>query len=435
LNRARSTGEDFNLILKHYAIERLLYRLSRSRHRSQFVLKGAMLLKAWTGRLYRPTQDLDLLGFGDESGEAMIRAFAEIVTTDVEPDGLTFDPASIRVENIREDQKYRGQRVRLIARLGAARVDVQVDVGFGDVVTPAAQTIAYPTLLDSPAPQVRAYSHQSVVAEKFQAIVALGFLNSRMKDFYDIWAMSRQFAFEGPSLSEAIRATFSRRKTALPESIPVGLSAELAEDADKQKQWVAFLRRSALDAEGRALSSTRRTARFSHAASTRGAQRPAICGDLDRRRTMALIRRRKRGRRRNGDGAGPVLRRRSKHGVPSSAPQLEGREAPNVHGGRDRFRRLPPGFLPPCRPLRLRRLLDQFKQVGGGDTKLPADERNRPQRRVVRALPADVVQRALRQPRALRQYLVGHLLSGPTLVRQDRFTKLDDDAYTHPLDN
>jgi predicted nucleotidyltransferase component of viral defense system len=253
LNRAHSTGEDFNLILKHYAIERLLYRIAQSPHSGQFVLKGAMLFKVWTGRLYRPTQDLDLLGFGDESGEGVVRLFAEIVVTDVEPDGLAFDPTSIRAEEIREDQEYRGQRVRLTATLGSARVDVQIDIGFGDVVTPMAQVIAYPTLLDLPAPRVRAYSRESVVAEKFQAIVALGFLNSRMKDFYDIWSMSREFDFDGSVLSDAIRATFSRRKTTLPELVPVGLSSVFASDADKATQWAAFLRRSTLEAGGRDL--------------------------------------------------------------------------------------------------------------------------------------------------------------------------------------
>lgn len=254
LNRARSTGEDFNLILKHYAIERLLFRLAQSRHSDQFVLKGAMLFKVWTGRLYRPTQDLDLLGFGDESGDGVVRQFAEIVAAEVEPDGLRFDATSIRAEEIREDQEYRGQRVRLTATLGSARVDVQIDIGFGDVVTPTAQMIEYPSLLDLPAPRVRAYSRESVVAEKLQAIVALGFLNSRMKDYYDIWSMSREFGFEGPILSEAISATFSRRKTTLPELVPIGLSLEFASDADKVTQWVAFLRRSALEVEGHSLA-------------------------------------------------------------------------------------------------------------------------------------------------------------------------------------
>jgi predicted nucleotidyltransferase component of viral defense system len=247
LNLSRERGEDLHLVLTWYTLERLLYRLGRSKHAAKFVLKGAMLFPTWTGRSYRPTKDLDLLGHGDASREGLTALFGQICRTQVEPDGVEFDDKSIRATEIREDQEYQGQRLQLVAYLGTARISLQVDIGFGDVVTPGAEEIDYPTLLDFPAPRVRVYPRETVIAEKLQAMVALGIQNSRMKDFYDLWMMARQFEFEGPVLVEAIKATFDRRNTQIQRSEPSGLSDEFASDSDKLTQWKAFLKRTGLE--------------------------------------------------------------------------------------------------------------------------------------------------------------------------------------------
>ena len=248
LNLHRETGEDFGIILSRYAIERLLYRLSQSKYADTFVLKGAMLFAIWTERLHRPTRDLDLLGHGPDSADRLVGVFREIMELEVEADGLVFDAQQIAVSDIREDQEYQGKRVKIESRLGAARIAIQVDIGFGDAVTPSPETVDYPTLLDMPAPRVRAYPREAAVAEKLQTIVVLGMLNSRMKDFYDVLVMSREFAFAGDRLVAAIVGTFGRRRTAFPSGVPEGLSEGFGRDGDKTTQWNAFLRRSRLEA-------------------------------------------------------------------------------------------------------------------------------------------------------------------------------------------
>jgi predicted nucleotidyltransferase component of viral defense system len=251
LNLSRKTGEDFHLLLTRYTIERHLYRLGGSEYAGRFVLKGAVLFALWTGRTHRPTRDLDLLGFGDNSEAALSEVFRALCDAPVEDDGLTFQADSVVVAPIREDQEYGGQRVRLAARLGSARVDLQIDVGFGDAITPAAQTVVYPTLLEMPAPRLRAYPRETVVAEKLQAMVQLGMSNSRMKDFYDLHVLAREFSFDGRVLCKAIAATFARRQTAVPPATPVALTDSFSKDAAKQKQWIAFCKRSGLrDAAG-----------------------------------------------------------------------------------------------------------------------------------------------------------------------------------------
>ena len=247
LDLSRQRGEDFQLILTWYASERLLYRLGSSKHAETFVLKGAMLFAVWASRSYRPTKDLDLLGYGDASSERLTAIFEEICQSNVEPDGLDFDVQNIRVAEIREDQEYQGQRVRIVVYLGRARINLQIDIGFGDVITPAAEEINYPTLLDFPAPHIRAYPRETVIAEKLQAMVALGMLNSRMKDFYDTWMIARRFEFQGTVLAEAIKSTFNRRNTEIPTSLPSALSDEFASDPGKITQWTAFLRRTDLE--------------------------------------------------------------------------------------------------------------------------------------------------------------------------------------------
>jgi len=243
LNLARERGDDFQIVLTHYAIERLLYRLSRSPHADRFLLKGAMLMAVWTSQPYRPTRDLNLSGRGDSSVAGMESIFRDLCQLSVENDGLAFDGASVQGAPIREDQEYEGVRVMLVAALGKARIVLQVDIGFGDSVVPAPQALAYPTLLDLPAPEMKAYPRETVVAEKFQAMVALGAVNSRLKDFYDVWLLARLFKFEGPTLSHAIGSTFARRGTPLPSQTPSALTDEFISDHMKQTQWRAFISR------------------------------------------------------------------------------------------------------------------------------------------------------------------------------------------------
>lgn len=249
LNRSRETGKDYNLLLTWFGIERLLYRLSRSEHADQFILKGAMLFAAWTGKVYRPTRDLDLLGFGDPSAERLVSVFRGLCQTAAEDDGLRFDADSVSCEPIRDDQEYGGMRVKLLGFLGNARISLQVDVGFGDAVTPEARRTKFPTLLDHPAPVVRAYPVETVVAEKFEAMVSLGMANSRMKDFYDAWILLGEFELDDATLAQAIGATFERRRTAIPAALPVTFSDEFVSDPMKQSQWSGFLGRSGLSAD------------------------------------------------------------------------------------------------------------------------------------------------------------------------------------------
>jgi len=246
LNKARERKEDPNLVLIRYALERFLYRLGRSAHRDRFILKGAMLFAAWIEQPHRPTRDLDLLGIGDSSDETLVRIVGEVARTPVEPDGLDFDCDSVTISEIREAQDYPGKRIKLPVRLGNTRLNLQIDVGFGDAVTPEPAEIDYPALLDLPSPRIKAYACETVIAEKLQALVAFDMAISRMKDFYDIWMLSKQFPFDGASLSAAIAATFERRGTAIPEAVPTALSDEFATDRTKQTQWTAFLRRNAL---------------------------------------------------------------------------------------------------------------------------------------------------------------------------------------------
>jgi predicted nucleotidyltransferase component of viral defense system len=254
LNLSRARGEDFNLTLTRYGTERLLYRLSRSERADHFVLKGAILFSLWTGRLQRPTRDLDLLGYGDSSQEALTQLFQDICVADVPADGLTFHPNSVRVTEIREGQKYRGQRVQLTATLGNARINLQVDVGFGDVITPAADDVEYPSMLGFPSPRLRAYPKETVIAEKLEAMVVLGMANGRMKDFYDVWMMSRELQFDGRTLAQAIRATFRHHAIELPRTAPTAFTEEFAQDPGKGRQWSAFLSRNRLDVGGLTLS-------------------------------------------------------------------------------------------------------------------------------------------------------------------------------------
>jgi len=244
--RARERRENVQLALTRYAIERLLYRLSVSAYSGQFVLKGAMLFSLWVPTPYRATGDLDLLGYGDAVPERIAAVFREICGIDVEDDGVVFKPDTLRAEPARAEDEYGGVRITMTAEMAGARLPVQIDIGFGDAVTPGVMEIDYPSLLNMPAPRLRAYPPEAVVAEKFQALVALGMPNSRMKDFFDLWAISRTFSFDGGVLADAIAATFERRHTDIPTDTPVALTPAFAEDAAKQAQWRGFLRRTAI---------------------------------------------------------------------------------------------------------------------------------------------------------------------------------------------
>lgn len=244
LNLSKERNEDFSLTITRYGLERLLYRLGKSKDSSHFVLKGAMLFSYWTENPTRATRDLDLLGLGASAGEKLRSVFQRVCQLEVEPDGLVFDAQSVLVNEIREGQEYGGQRVKLLARLGVARIPLQVDVGIGDVIFPKPKKIKYPTILQLPAPEIFAYSKEAVVAEKFEAMVKLGMLNSRMKDFYDVWMMAKTFSFDGKTLCRAIQLTFERRKTKLPDKLPIAFSEEFEKAKDKQVQWKAFLHRA-----------------------------------------------------------------------------------------------------------------------------------------------------------------------------------------------
>ncbi|NKC14316.1 MAG: nucleotidyl transferase AbiEii/AbiGii toxin family protein [Gammaproteobacteria bacterium] len=254
MNTAKEQKEAFDPVLLRYALERLLYRLSQSSHRDRFVLKDAMLFQTWSGQVHRPTRDLDFLGLASPSLSDFERIFREVCEQSVEDDGLQFQAESVHADRMKEDEEYEGLRLRFQANLASARIPIQIDIGFGDAVTPEPDEIAYPTLLDFPAPTLKAYPRETVVAEKFQAMVMLGIANSRMKDFYDVWTLARQFAFSGPELRKAIGATFERRKTVPPQSPPLALTTEFTEDQQKLTQWRAFLRKNKLDAEGMTLT-------------------------------------------------------------------------------------------------------------------------------------------------------------------------------------
>lgn len=245
LDRARAARSDYQILLTRYALERLLYRLSVSDQRNRFVLKGAMLFAVWRDDPFRPTRDLDLLGQGDPAPAAMVESVRAICSIDVPDDGVLFDIGRIEGVPIRDAAEYAGVRVRTSATIAGARLPIQIDIGFGDAITPEAIEIEYPTLLETPAPVLRAYPPETVVAEKLEAVVSLGVANSRMKDFYDLWTIAQTFAFDGALLANAIQRTFDRRRTSWPDATPLGLSEAFAKGA--AAQWRAFLTRDRLN--------------------------------------------------------------------------------------------------------------------------------------------------------------------------------------------
>ncbi|MDP8240714.1 MAG: nucleotidyl transferase AbiEii/AbiGii toxin family protein [Candidatus Hatepunaea meridiana] len=246
LNKARATKRPFNEVLQYFAMERFLYRLSRSIHVDLFVLKGALMMRVWNASLYRPTMDIDLLGRTDNNIQMLTGIIQDILGTEVESDGLSFDPNSIVCGTIKEDADYEGVRIRFRGTLGNIKVVLQLDIGFGDVIIPKATQEYFPTILDFSVPLLFSYSRESTIAEKFAAMVQLGSMNSRMKDFFDIWLLSRQFDFDGSTLSEAIRSTFHQRHIEIPVE-PFSFTKAFYTDTTKIAQWQSFVTKNKID--------------------------------------------------------------------------------------------------------------------------------------------------------------------------------------------
>jgi hypothetical protein len=246
LNEARSSDRPLNELLQYFAMERFLFRLSRSSHAESFVLKGALMIATWEVSLTRPTKDIDLLGQVANDIQLIVDIVKSVCRQEVEPDGLIFDQDSVQGERIADEAEYEGVRVRFQGHLDTARVSMQIDVGFGDAVVPGPVTTEYPTILDLPAPRIQGYTRESVIAEKFHAMVRRGLLNSRVRDFFDVWALSRRFDFDGRVLAAAVRETFARRGLKV-DPRPVALTEEFAADTAKAAQWRGFLRKSRLE--------------------------------------------------------------------------------------------------------------------------------------------------------------------------------------------
>jgi len=244
-NKAKETFRPFNELLQYFAIERFIYRLSKSPHADKFILKGALMFAAWHGPASRPTMDIDLLGNIDNSLEVIVTAMKDACMVDVEADGISFNAETVEAVRITEDAEYEGVRVRVHGSLGKAKVSIQIDIGFGDVVVPNPSTVLYPAILDFPAPELQGYTMESTIAEKFQAMVKLGVLNSRMKDFYDIWILSRKFNFKGKILAEAVEKTFEKRNT--PATLDAALfDPSFGNDGNRNAQWRGFIRKTKL---------------------------------------------------------------------------------------------------------------------------------------------------------------------------------------------
>jgi hypothetical protein len=256
LNRARETNRPFNELLQYYVMERFLFRLGHTSYAERFILKGALMLRAWNVPLARPTMDIDMLSHTSNSVESLIEVVRECLRAEVPDDGLQFNADEVRGEQISLDAKYQGVRVRGRGLMGNAWVSLQLDFGFGDIIIPAPVWIDYPELLDFGRPHLLGYTPQSSVAEKFQAMVELELANTRLKDFYDIWKLSQNLTFEGALLSEAIAASFKQRGTPIPTSPPLALSVDFSGNLSKQAQWKAFLRKGRLEVEASSLEET-----------------------------------------------------------------------------------------------------------------------------------------------------------------------------------
>lgn len=240
LKIAKERNETFDLLLTRYTLERFLYRLSITKHKERFALKGALLLTTWFDNPHRATRDVDLLGFGNPKPDEVLKVLSEVYAVKAD-DGVTFDAASLAVDRNREELECGGLRVTGNASVGGAKVRVVIDIGYGDATEPGLTEVSLPVLLDAPAPKLKAYPKETVIAEKLQAMVALGRANSRMKDFYDVWFLANAFEFTDKRLARAIVATFNRRKTEIPSETPDALTDAFADDQTKQLKWKAFV--------------------------------------------------------------------------------------------------------------------------------------------------------------------------------------------------
>lgn len=245
LDHARQNGDEYQRVLTRYAIERFLFRLSQTEEAERYVLKGAMLFVTWPEHVFRPTGDLDLLGHGNPDPAAITELFTRICQVEAPADGINFDPATLRVEPVREADKYQGVRLTLKGELAKAMIHIQVDIGFGDHVYPPPTRQTFPSLLpDLPAAKILMYPPETVVAEKFEAMIRFGEANGRIRDFHDMWVASRAFSFDLSSLLEAIGGTLRHRETAAPTEMPVGLTEAFAKVAEERGLWSGFLRRN-----------------------------------------------------------------------------------------------------------------------------------------------------------------------------------------------
>jgi len=244
-NVAKSNGMFFQEILQRHAMERFLYRVSQSKHKHHLILKGALLFSAWGFPGSRPTKDIDFLACIGNDLQTMEMLFREICVESVEPDGWLFNPKTVQAFLIQEEADYQGIRITLEGTLGNARISMQIDIGFGDIVTPNANAVGFPTILRFPAPEILSYPRETVIAEKFEIMVRLGIFNSRMKDYFDIWFLSKHFEFDGATLIKAIENTFENRRVKI-DLAPVALSSDFSTNAEKQKQWNGFIRKSKL---------------------------------------------------------------------------------------------------------------------------------------------------------------------------------------------
>ena len=248
-NKAKKDGVNFQRLLVRYALERVLYRLSISPEKDHFLLKGALLFDLWYDVPMRPTRDIDLLGFGLAEIPHLVAVFEGICLLDVD-DGISFDVKSLKAEDIRKESNYSGTRLTLTGVIDNAKCPVQIDIGFGDAVTPAPELAIYPVMFDDmPAPSLRVYPRYTVVAEKLEAIITLGMANTRMKDYFDLWVILLDTPLDQKILSQAVVATVTNRRTKMPNGFPVGLSEQFGADTQKIIQWNAFVNRNNLRVE------------------------------------------------------------------------------------------------------------------------------------------------------------------------------------------
>ncbi len=243
-NKAKETSSPFSEILQYYGMERFLYRFSRSKYADKFILKGALMFTVWQVPERRTTLDIDFSARCDNQIATIEKVIRDVCKVAVTPDGLVFNSEKVKGQKIKEDADYEGVRVKFRGFLERSRIAMQIDVGFGDVIYPKPKTIDYPVILDFPKPYLKGYPAESVVSEKFEAMVKLGLLNSRMKDFYDIWIMMRRFDFDGLRLVEALKRTFKHRKTSLPQRKPLFAEEIYDEESDRQTLWKAFLKKT-----------------------------------------------------------------------------------------------------------------------------------------------------------------------------------------------